>query len=63
MKGALRVATALLIMAMIYILVGFVYVAGAVLAWKAAHRDMAGVYALNAGLHWALGGCHWLGLA
>ena len=48
---------------MIYILVGFVYVAGAVLAWKAAHRDMAGVYALNAGLHWALGGCHWLGLA
>ena len=48
---------------MIYILVGFVYVAAALLAWKSRHRDMACVYALNAALHWALGACHLLGLA
>ena len=48
---------------MIYIVLGFVYLAAARCAGKAAHRDMACVYALNAALHWALGACHWLGLA
>ena len=48
---------------MIYILVGFVHVSGALLEWKAEHRDRACVCALNAALDWALGACHLLGLA